>query len=79
MHKDNDRFCTLTVHAAVDSHLRTTQPHIKQKLFLIIKFQDMIYSTVTAEKAAKHIVAIKIRKWPHREKFSTSSSCCMNL
>jgi len=34
---------------------------------------------VTIEKAAKHIVTSKSRKWPHRETFSASSSCCMNL
>jgi len=34
---------------------------------------------VTIEKAAKHIATSKIRKWPHRETFSASSSCCMNL
>jgi hypothetical protein len=37
------------------------------------------YRTVTAEKAAKHIVASIIRKWPHRETFSASSRCGMNL
>jgi len=34
---------------------------------------------VTIEKAAKHIEANIIRKWPHREIFNTPSSCCMNL
>ena len=35
--------------------------------------------TVTAENAAKHIVASIIRKWPDRETFSVSSSCFMSL
>jgi len=39
----------------------------------------LLYCTVTTEKAAVHIVASKIRKWPHRETFSVSSSCCTNL
>jgi len=38
-----------------------------------------IYCTVTIEKAAKHIAASIIRKWPHRETFSASSSWRMNL
>ena len=41
--------------------------------------QYFLYCTVATEKAAKHIVASKIRKWPHTEIFSASSSCCMNL
>jgi len=41
--------------------------------------QKFLYRTVTAEKATIHIVDSKIRKWPHRETFSASSSCCMNL
>jgi len=41
--------------------------------------QQFLYCTVTAEKAVKHIVASNIRKWPHRETFSASSRCCMNL
>jgi hypothetical protein len=41
--------------------------------------QQFLYYTVTAEKAAKHIVASKIRNWPHRATLSASSSCCMNL
>ena len=34
---------------------------------------------VTIEKAAKHIFASKINKWPQSTTFSTFSSCCMNL
>jgi hypothetical protein len=45
----------------------------------MIKLQDLLYCTVTREKAAIHIVASKIRKSPHRGTFSASSSCCMNL
>jgi len=41
--------------------------------------QQFLYCTVTAEKAVKHIVASKIRKWPHRETFSASSRWCRNL
>jgi len=38
---------------------------------------QFLYCTVTAEKAVKHIVASKIRKWPHRETLSAFSRCCM--
>ena len=41
--------------------------------------ENFLYFTVTTEKAAKHIPTSVIRKWPHRETFSVSSSCCMNL
>ena len=41
--------------------------------------QQFLYCTVTAEKAEKHMVASAIRKWPHRETFRASSSCCMYL
>jgi len=41
--------------------------------------QQILYCTVTSEKAARQIVTSVNRKWPHREIFSTSSSCCMNL
>jgi len=37
------------------------------------------YCTVTIEKAVKHIATSIIRKWPHRETFSASSSWRMNL
>jgi len=43
----------------------------------MIKKQDLLYRTVTTENAAKHIVTSIIRKCPHRETFSASSSCCM--
>jgi len=45
----------------------------------VLKHTKLLYRTVTAENAAKHIVASIIRKWPHRETLSASSSCCMNL
>jgi hypothetical protein len=41
--------------------------------------QQILLFTVTAEKAVKHIATSKIRKWPHRQTLSASSSCCMNL
>jgi len=41
--------------------------------------QQFLYCTVTRENAAKHIATSTIRKWPHRETFSASSKCCMNL
>jgi len=41
--------------------------------------QQFLYCTVTREKAVKHNAANTIRKWPHRETFRASSSCCMNL
>ena len=44
-----------------------------------IIFQNLLYCTATIEKAAKHNVASRIRKCPHRPIFSASSSCCMNL
>jgi len=44
-----------------------------------INLQDLLYCTVTIEKAAIHIVATEIRNLPHRETFSASSSCCINL
>jgi hypothetical protein len=43
------------------------------------RWQQILYCTVTTEKAAKHIVANRTRKWPHRPIFSASSRCCMNL
>jgi len=39
--------------------------------------QQFINCTVTIEKAAKHIATNTIRKCPHRQIFSASSSCCM--
>jgi len=39
----------------------------------------MLYCTVTAENAAKHMSASEIRKWPQRPIFCASSSCCMYL
>ena len=50
-------------------------PEITQKKKRI----QFLYCTVTIENAARHVVTSNIRKWPHRETFSTSSSCCMNL
>ena len=50
-------------------------PEITQKKKRI----QFLYCTVTTENAARHVVTSNIRKWPHRETFSTSSSCCMNL
>ena len=64
----------------VSTHrLDCTASHFIKLLFLMIKLQNLLYCTVTTEKAAVHIVTSKIRKWPQREKFSASSSCCMNL
>ena len=48
----------------------------QQRHYNILQF---LYCTVTAEKAAKHIVTSIIKKWPHREILNASSSCCVNL
>jgi hypothetical protein len=59
---------------------QTTNRHILS--FNILQCNNkkyFLYHTVATEKAAKHIVANKIRKWPHRETFSASSMYCMNL
>ena len=47
--------------------------------FYCYNMQHFLYRTVTKEKAAKQIVTSVITKWPHRETFSASSSCCINL
>jgi hypothetical protein len=54
-------------------HIKFSRRRITQKRI------QFLYCTVTTENAASHIVASIIRKWPHRETFSASSSCCMNL
>jgi hypothetical protein len=43
------------------------------------RWQQILYCTVTVEKAPKHIVANRTRKWPHRPIFRVSSRCCMYL
>ena len=54
--------------------------NIKRHISVVMSHHTTVrLLTITTEKAAKHIVASIIRKWPHRETFSASSSCCMNL
>jgi hypothetical protein len=59
---------------------QTTRRHISTvSIFSCYIMQQFLYCTVTTEKAAKHIVASKIRKWPHRGTFSASSRLCTYL
>jgi hypothetical protein len=58
----------------------TAEPRISEDGYIVmLHYPKFLYCTVTTEKAAKHIVASKSIKCPHRETFSASSSCCMNL
>ena len=55
---------------------QNTKLHISA---ITLQHTEVLYHTVTAENAAKHIVASIIRNWPHREIFSASSSCRIRL
>jgi hypothetical protein len=80
MYLNVDKFSTWKLTQDVDAHLLTKKFMFNHPVpSTVNNMQLFLYSTVTAEKAAKHIVTSKIRKWPHRETFSASSICCMNL
>jgi len=61
----------------VTQNTETRAIRIYVYIYAFVKKCIYVYCTVTREKAVKHTVTIKIRKWPHREILSASSSCCM--
>jgi hypothetical protein len=77
IHVDVDRSCIWKKWVKILMHIYLNTK--RQISAATLQHTTVLYCTVTAEKALKHIVASTIRKWPHRGTFSISSRCCVNL